>query len=88
MDLSTRYLGLALRNPLVASASPLTSTVPGVRRLVDAGVAAVPDPIAIDQLIATGWVTPPRSVLRDVDTSPAGHSATVVPGAPRAVARQ
>src|SRR6202043_2125539 len=41
MDLSTSYLGLALRNPLVASASPLSNTVNGVRRLADAGVGAV-----------------------------------------------
>jgi dihydroorotate dehydrogenase (fumarate) len=41
MDLSTRYLGLSLRNPLLASASPLSRTVDGVRRLADAGVGAV-----------------------------------------------
>jgi dihydroorotate dehydrogenase (fumarate) len=41
MDLSTDYMGLALRNPLVASASPLSQTVAGVRRLADAGVGAV-----------------------------------------------
>lgn len=41
MDLSTRYLGLNLRNPLVASASPLSATAMGVRRLADAGVGAV-----------------------------------------------
>jgi dihydroorotate dehydrogenase (fumarate) len=41
MDLSTRYLGLELRNPLVASASPLSNTVDGVRRLADGGVGAV-----------------------------------------------
>jgi dihydroorotate dehydrogenase (fumarate) len=41
MDLSTRYMGLALRNPLVASASPLSNTAEGVRRLADAGVGAV-----------------------------------------------
>ncbi len=41
MDLSTSYLGLTLRNPLVASASPLSNTVDGVRRLADAGVGAV-----------------------------------------------
>lgn len=41
MDLSTRYMGLALRNPLVASPSPLSQTVDGVRRLADAGVGAV-----------------------------------------------
>ena len=41
MDLSTTYLGLRLRNPLLASASPLSRTVDGVRRLADAGVGAV-----------------------------------------------
>jgi dihydroorotate dehydrogenase (fumarate) len=41
MDLSTSYLGLALRNPLVASASPLSNSVDGVRRLAGAGVGAV-----------------------------------------------
>ena len=41
MDLSTGYMGLALRNPLVASACPLSQTLDGVRRLVDAGVGAV-----------------------------------------------
>jgi dihydroorotate dehydrogenase (fumarate) len=41
MDLTTSYLGLSLRNPLVASASPLSNTVDGVRRLADAGVGAV-----------------------------------------------
>ena len=41
MDLTTRYLGLALRNPLIASASPLSARVDGVQALVDAGVGAV-----------------------------------------------
>ena len=41
MDLSTRYLGLALRNPLIASASPLSNTLDGVRRLAGAGVGAI-----------------------------------------------
>lgn len=41
MDLSTHYLGMTLRNPLVASASPLSQTLHGVRELADAGVGAV-----------------------------------------------
>jgi dihydroorotate dehydrogenase (fumarate) len=40
-DLATRYLGLDLRSPLVASASPLSGTADGVRRLADGGVSAV-----------------------------------------------
>ncbi|HRX85637.1 MAG TPA: dihydroorotate dehydrogenase-like protein [Phycisphaerae bacterium] len=41
MDLSTNYLGLDLKNPLVAGASPLSREVATVRELEDAGVAAV-----------------------------------------------
>jgi dihydroorotate dehydrogenase (fumarate) len=41
MELATNYMALELRNPLVASASPLSHTVDGVRRLADAGVGAV-----------------------------------------------
>jgi dihydroorotate dehydrogenase (fumarate) len=41
MELTTTYMGLTLRNPLVASASPLSQTVDGVKRLADAGVGAV-----------------------------------------------
>ena len=40
-NLSTRYLGLALENPVVASAMPMTFTVDGVRALQDAGVGAI-----------------------------------------------
>jgi len=41
VSLATTYLGLSLRNPLVASPSPATSTVDRVRALADAGVGAV-----------------------------------------------
>lgn len=41
VDLTTHYLGLDLKNPLVASASPLSKKVDHVRRLEDAGVSAV-----------------------------------------------
>ena len=40
-DLSTRYLGLTLRNPIVASASPLSERVETVKRLEQAGIGAV-----------------------------------------------
>jgi dihydroorotate dehydrogenase (fumarate) len=41
IDLSTSYLGLNLATPLVASASPLSRDLDGVRRLEDAGASAV-----------------------------------------------
>ena len=40
-DLSTTYLGLQLRTPLVASASPLSQEIDGIRHLEDAGASAV-----------------------------------------------
>jgi dihydroorotate dehydrogenase (fumarate) len=51
IDLSTRYLGLDLRNPLVASASPLTGNVESLKRLEDAGVAAVVLPSLFEEQI-------------------------------------
>jgi dihydroorotate dehydrogenase (fumarate) len=41
MDLGTKYLGMQLRTPLVASASPLSHEVSGIRKLEDAGTSAV-----------------------------------------------
>ena len=40
-DLTTTYLGLQLKNPLVASASPLSKKIDSVRRIEDAGAAAL-----------------------------------------------
>jgi len=41
IDLSTKYLGMKLRSPLVASASPLSREVEGIQRLEEAGASAV-----------------------------------------------
>jgi dihydroorotate dehydrogenase (fumarate) len=41
MSLATKYLGLQLAHPIVASASPLSGTLDGMRQLEDAGAAAV-----------------------------------------------
>jgi dihydroorotate dehydrogenase (fumarate) len=41
VDLTTTYLGLKLKNPLVASSSPLSEKVENVKRLEEAGVSAV-----------------------------------------------
>jgi dihydroorotate dehydrogenase (fumarate) len=51
MDLSTPYLGLQLRSPLIASAGPLTSHVEGIRKLADAGVGAVVLPSLFEEQI-------------------------------------
>jgi dihydroorotate dehydrogenase (fumarate) len=41
MDLSTNYLGLKLKNPLVASASPLSRSLDNMKRLEDSGASAI-----------------------------------------------
>ncbi len=41
IDLTTTYLGMELRTPLVASASPLSQEIDSIRRLADAGASAV-----------------------------------------------
>jgi dihydroorotate dehydrogenase (fumarate) len=41
MNLTTNYLGMPLKNPIVASSSPLSHNVDSIRRLEDAGAAAV-----------------------------------------------
>ena len=41
IDLTTKYLGLKLRNPIVASASPLGESLDNIRRLEDHGIGAI-----------------------------------------------
>ena len=41
MDLSTQYLGMKLRTPLVPSASPLSDSLDNIKRMEDAGASAV-----------------------------------------------
>lgn len=51
MDLTTRYLGLKLRNPLIAGAGPLTGEIDNIRRLEDLGAAAVVLPSIFEEQI-------------------------------------
>lgn len=51
MDLSTRYLGLTLRNPLIASSSPLTGDLATIRQLEDAGAGAIVLPSLFEEQI-------------------------------------
>ncbi len=41
MDFTTSILGLELKNPLIASASPMSASLEGVKKLEDSGIAAV-----------------------------------------------
>ncbi|MHC4413797.1 MAG: dihydroorotate dehydrogenase-like protein [Planctomycetota bacterium] len=51
VDLTTRYLGLKLKNPLVASACPLTEDLDTLRRLEEAGAAAAVFPSLFEEQI-------------------------------------
>ncbi|MHB1034288.1 MAG: dihydroorotate dehydrogenase-like protein [Pirellulales bacterium] len=52
VDLSTKYLGLPLKNPLVISACPLTEQMDILRALEDAGAAAAVLPSLFEEQIA------------------------------------
>lgn len=51
MNLSTRYLGLRLRSPLMPSASPLCESLDNLKRMEDAGAAAVVLPSIFEEQI-------------------------------------
>lgn len=51
MNLRTVYMGLELEHPLVASASPISASVGGIKRLEDAGAAAVVMPSLFEEQI-------------------------------------
>ncbi len=72
MKLATTYLGLKLDHPIVASSSPLSREFDGIRRLEDAGAAAVVMPsiyeeevvaedIAYTELVEQGSWTQPEA---------------------------
>ncbi len=68
IDLSTRYLGLTLKSPLVASASPLCGSVDNLRRIEDVGVAAVVLPSFFEEQLQL------ESLALDSDLSRGGES--------------
>jgi dihydroorotate dehydrogenase (fumarate) len=51
VDMTTRYLGLELRSPVVASASPMGQKIDTLRRLQDAGVGAVVLPSLFEEQV-------------------------------------
>ncbi len=69
-DLRSRYLGLALRNPIVAAASPLTGTLDGLQRLQDAGVAAVVLPSLFEEQIEHEQMATHNLMLSGAELSP------------------
>jgi dihydroorotate dehydrogenase (fumarate) len=74
MDLGTRYLGLALRNPVIASASPLTGDVGAIRQLEDAGAGAVVLPSLFEEQIRREEELTEALTSAGADSSPEASS--------------
>jgi dihydroorotate dehydrogenase (fumarate) len=73
-DLRTRYLGMELRSPLVASSSPLTGSLDGLRRLEAAGAGAVVLPSLFEEELADAAPRP-----RAAQGGQAGYGAGPAP---------
>jgi dihydroorotate dehydrogenase (fumarate) len=69
-DLRSRYLGLELKNPIVASASPLTNSIDSLKRLEDAGVAAVVLPSLFEEQIEHEEMATHNLMLSGMELSP------------------
>ena len=65
VDLSTTYLGLKLRNPLVVSACPLSMQLYALERLEAAGAAAAVLASLFEEQIESEWHAPPPLVAAD-----------------------
>lgn len=68
MDLSTSYLGMTLKSPLVASASPLTATLDSIRLLEDCGAGAVVLPSIFEEQITHEQELLDRLVENGIDS--------------------
>ncbi len=69
-DLRSRYLGLELNNPIVAAASPMTSSIESLKRLEDAGVAAVVLPSLFEEQIEYEEMASHNLMLSGAELSP------------------
>ena len=73
VDLRTPYLGLELKHPIVASASPLTGSVDSLKRLQDAGVAAVVLPSLFEEQIEHEEMATHNLMMYGAELSPEAH---------------
>lgn len=68
MDLTTNYLGLVLKNPLIASSSPLNLEVANIRMLEDHGAAAVILPSMFEEQIEQESAEVERFAMAGIDS--------------------
>jgi dihydroorotate dehydrogenase (fumarate) len=74
IDLSTTYLGLKLKNPLIASSSPLLKKVERVKRMEEAGIAAVVMYSLFEEQITHESLELHHHLSKAADLSPEGLS--------------
>jgi dihydroorotate dehydrogenase (fumarate) len=67
-DLTTEYLGLRLKSPLVASSGPLTETLENIQRLEEAGAAAVVLPSIFEEQLALESNALDRDISRGTES--------------------
>jgi dihydroorotate dehydrogenase (fumarate) len=70
MDLTTSYLGLKLKSPLMASSSPLTESLENIQRLEEAGAAAVVLPSIFEEQLTLDSNAQDRDLARGSESSP------------------
>ncbi|HVN29530.1 MAG TPA: dihydroorotate dehydrogenase-like protein [Candidatus Binataceae bacterium] len=68
IDLSTKYLGMMLKNPIVASASPLSDSLDKICRLEDRGIAAVVLPSLFEEQLTLDGATLDDDLSRGADS--------------------
>ena len=73
VDLRTRYLGLELQHPIVASASPMTGSVESLKRLQAAGIAAVVLPSLFEEQIEHDEMATHNLMMYGAELSPEAH---------------
>jgi len=74
IDLSTAYMGLPLKNPIVASASPLCDSVDKIRLLEDHGIAAVVLPSLFEEQLILESESVDADLSRGAETFPESSS--------------
>src|SRR5947207_15021354 len=77
IDITTNYLGLPLRSPLVASASPLCDSIDNLHRMEESGIAAVVLPSLFEEQIDLESQTLQTDLARGADSS--AESASYFP---------
>ncbi|HXY00988.1 MAG TPA: dihydroorotate dehydrogenase-like protein [Candidatus Limnocylindrales bacterium] len=76
-DLTSNYLGLKLKSPLVASASPLGESIANIRELEDAGIGAVVLPSLFEEQLELESNTLDEDLWRGSESFP--ESQTILP---------